>query len=235
MEKNRRFLQFVSTIVSLGLWISNVKCQPCPNNCNSHGRCVFPQTQCECFNGYTGADCSLRTCFMGNAWADIAIGIDNAHNLAECSNNGLCNRDTGECNCRPGYEGNACERKTCPNFCTYVGKCQSMYYYATTKDPGTGVVYSYSQNWDAYQMYGCKCDPTYYGADCSLWTCPTGDDPLTGVGVSTPSNPNQVNEIQQVQHVFQLQILHNSINSSRNLFILSAIIPFLFFLALIAE
>ncbi len=39
--------------------------QPCPNQCNNNGRCVLPGRQCECFDGYTGADCSLRTCYYG--------------------------------------------------------------------------------------------------------------------------------------------------------------------------
>ena len=33
--------------------------------------------------------------------------------------------------------------------------------------------------WDARKIYGCKCDRGYSGYDCSLRTCPHGDDPLT--------------------------------------------------------
>jgi len=73
-----------------------------------------------------------------------------------------------------------------------------MSYYATTKDPGTGPIYPYTDIWDAEQIYGCNCDNKFYGPDCSQRHCPTGDDPLTGTGQNTPSNANQFNEIQKV-------------------------------------
>lgn len=112
--------------------------EPCPNDCSQHGRCITPDTRCECFDQYTGADCSLLVCPQGSAWVDLAIAIDDAHNFAECSNMGICDRTTGKCDCRDGFEGNACERLSCPNKCNNVGECLSMNYYATTKDPGSG-------------------------------------------------------------------------------------------------
>ena len=33
--------------------------------------------------------------------------------------------------------------------------------------------------WDAFRLFGCLCDPQYTGYDCSLYTCPFGDDPDT--------------------------------------------------------
>jgi hypothetical protein len=129
---------------------------------------------------------------------DVAVGKDMAHNLAECSNMGFCERNLGTCNCRSGFEGKACERTSCPNNCNLHGKCVSMEYFATLKDPGTGPVFTYSNIWDAYRIYGCYCDEGYYGPDCGLRKCPTGDDPLTGVGASTITNPNQFNEIQRI-------------------------------------
>ena len=41
-------------------------------------------------------------------------------------------------------------------------------------------VYSYTNIWDAYKIFGCQCDEHYTGSDCSLQNCPVGDDPLTG-------------------------------------------------------
>lgn len=38
-----------------------------------------------------------------------------AHDYAECSNKGLCDRVRGECECLPGYEGAACHRASCPS------------------------------------------------------------------------------------------------------------------------
>ena len=60
--------------------------------------------------------------------------------------------------------------------------------YAATKDPGSATpVYKYNAVWDADMMYGCFCDAGYSGQDCAKITCPTGDDPLTGI-----VNPIQV-------------------------------------------
>eukprot|EP01040_Poterioochromonas_malhamensis_P003664 gene3664-3914_t len=171
---------------------------PCPGGCSGHGRCTSPSRQCACFEGYTGGDCSLRLCPFDKAWADQAQGIDNAHNLAECSNMGTCDRTTGLCVCREGFEGIACERQSCPNHCNNVGECLSMYYYAQSKDPGTGIIYKYETPWDAYKIYGCSCDSNYHGVDCSLRFCPKGDDPLTGSVDISQTNPLQVNDVQQI-------------------------------------
>ena len=39
----------------------------------------------------------------------------------------------------------ACESKACPNKCNGHGRCQSMEYYSSLKDPGAGTVYTYSK------------------------------------------------------------------------------------------
>jgi len=36
---------------------------------------LYATTQHRCFNGWTGADCSLKTCPLGSAWADAADTI----------------------------------------------------------------------------------------------------------------------------------------------------------------
>ena len=125
-------------------------------------------------------------CPRGHAWADMPeniAGVDTAHQMAECSNRGLCNRDTGECSCEYGrFEGAACERKTCPSSCNFHGTCLSMEQLARTKDLGeepVGELYEYSQ-WDAKMMYGCLCNDGWTGPDCSQRECPVGDDPMTG-------------------------------------------------------
>ena len=166
--------------------------------CSGHGLCADPMRQCQCFEGYQGGDCSELICPFGPAWTDQAIGIDDAHNDAECSNMGICDRVTGVCQCRDGFEGRACERKTCPRGCSENGKCQSMRYYAAMKDPGEGPVYEYTSVWDADMMYGCNCDTGYYGPDCSARYCPRGDDPLTGNSADTTRNPLQHNEVQKI-------------------------------------
>lgn len=51
-------------------------------------------------------------CPKGLAWSDEAIAINNAHNLAECSNRGHCNNDVGNCVCDQAFAGLACQACT---------------------------------------------------------------------------------------------------------------------------
>ena len=46
--------------------------------------------------------------------ADV-LSTNTAHGYAECSNKGLCDRGSGNCECLPGYEGAACQRASCPS------------------------------------------------------------------------------------------------------------------------
>jgi hypothetical protein len=80
-----------------------------------------------------------------------------------------------------------------------------MKYYSRERDPGTmpaqgQAVPVYEDIWDADQIRGCNCDDPYFGPDCSLRTCPFGDDPMTGnEDPPTDTNPLQSNEIQSIQ------------------------------------
>lgn len=105
------------------------------NQCSGHGRCASDGVSCECDDGwgssaditlYRSPDCSARTCPAGKAWGDLPTGSTSAHALAECSNSGLCNRDTGVCECFPGFTGSACQRTKCPGDCSGHGKCKNM-------------------------------------------------------------------------------------------------------------
>lgn len=186
----------VWAILIFGSCIGTVLSDPCPNQCSGYGRCTGQV--CECFDGHQGGDCSEFICPFGRAWADIAEGVDDAHNLAECSNMGHCDRTLGQCSCQFGFGGKACDRRDCPVSCSGQGRCQSMKFYAQSKDPGFGTIYTYTDIWDADMMWGCHCDDGFYGADCSQRACPSGDDPMTGTGVSTTANPTQFNAIQRV-------------------------------------
>ena len=117
----------------------------------------------------------------------MASGTDYAHTVAECSNAGRCDRQTGTCKCISGrdgplFEGAACERMTCPLGCNGHGTCTSNRQIAKTHggryDVKGHIPFVYN-NWDADKIYACDCDRGFFGYDCSLRSCPRGDDPLT--------------------------------------------------------
>lgn len=98
---------------------------------------------CDCDEGYGAAtdltayrapDCLARTCPSGLAWSDIATDINKAHAEAECANNGICNRETGECKCFTGFTGPSCHRMKCPNGCSGHGRCYSMKQLASLRE-----------------------------------------------------------------------------------------------------
>jgi len=45
--------------------------------------------KCDCYATWTGADCSLRSCKFGRAWA---ADDNDPHAYLECSGQGACNR-----------------------------------------------------------------------------------------------------------------------------------------------
>merc|ERR1711988_6383 len=95
-----------------------------------------------------------------------------AHYYMECSNKGICDRKAGECECFDGYEGNACQRASCPNECSGHGTCEHVKTLAALDFDN---LYDL---WDAELTMGCLCDPGYSGPDCSTKDCKFGIDPL---------------------------------------------------------
>ncbi|POM64334.1 Hypothetical protein PHPALM_20150 [Phytophthora palmivora] len=156
----------------------------CDGGCSGHGACQRLTGRCTCFPGFGGATCASRLCPMAAAWVDRAWTTDMAHQPAECSAMGRCDRSTGTCTCETGFEGVACERLSCPNACSGNGRCVSMRDAATLQDDRHFYVKTTYTLWDADKIMGCQCDPGFTGMDCSLRTCPQGDDPLTTGQVS---------------------------------------------------
>ena len=147
----------------------------------------------------------------------MATSDDDAHNIVECSNRGKCDVATGKCICETMFEGSTCERRSCPNDCSGRGRCLSSKALARMQDPGilrkeSGctsddicasdptctnreydacfAVHVYETPWEADRFNGCFCDEGYSGYDCSVRTCPVGDDPLT---------TSQLNDIQLLE------------------------------------
>jgi len=97
---------------------------------------------------------------------------DEAHFYRECSNKGLCDRETGLCECFPGYEGSGCRRTACPQNCNGNGICR------TILESGRANAAGYSA-WDGEKTQLCVCDPGWTGPACSMRSCPKGADPVS--------------------------------------------------------
>ena len=149
--------------------------------------CSTYTSSCLCDPGYTDIDCSKRLCPFSQAWVDRAgMASPDANGYAECSNQGVCDRDSGQCECREGFTGKACSRTTCPGggrigaACNGHGEC--LFVEELAQDPlATKGAKEYEdyQHWDRGRLRACKCDAGFTGHDCSLHKCPRGDDPLT--------------------------------------------------------
>ena len=117
--------------VFITLSLLAIAASSCDNSCSGHGVCL-DNGVCQCYEGwgmglsYDSGDCSQRICPFEYAWVDTPDRIGDHHKYVECSAKGICNRDTGECECFPGYEGKACARTTCPNECSGHGQCVYM-------------------------------------------------------------------------------------------------------------
>lgn len=107
--------------------------------------------------------------------SDEKVLSETAHYYMECSNKGVCDRSSGECQCYDGYDGVACQRASCPgypNSCSGHGVCMSIKQLAAAD---YGNVY---ELWDKDSTMGCYCDSGYFGPDCSFRQCKSGVDPL---------------------------------------------------------
>jgi hypothetical protein len=100
------------------------------------------------------------------------VQTNSAHAYMECSNKGICDRTTGQCECFDGYDGTACQRASCPNDCSGHGTCDTI---ASLAFKDSGNVYAL---WDKDASMGCSCDAGYTNADCSERQCKGGADPL---------------------------------------------------------
>ena len=178
--------------------------------CSGHGTCNTVTNKCTCIDGWGGPNdiwaqplspfCDERTCPPGRAWVDVPTSATKAHALAECSNQGICDRSSGKCECFEPFVGPACDKTECPNDCSGHGRCVNMrdmarmsnalpltcndVYYEGYEDEHT---------WDSTMLFGCVCDSKWtvgfgdgerqlaewHGYDCSKRRCPGGNDPVT--------------------------------------------------------
>lgn len=107
--------------------------------------------------------------------SDLLTIENSAHYYMECSNKGVCNRQTGTCECFPGYDGAACQRASCPGYpdsCSGHGVCKSIRQLASADYDN---IY---ELWDRDTTMGCECDAGFFGPDCSQRQCKSEIDPL---------------------------------------------------------
>ena len=108
--------------------------------------------------------------------SDGTVLSNTAHEYAECSNKGDCNRDDGECECLDGYEGSACQRAACPVkdeiYCSGHGICN------TAREIAAADHNNVYELWDADITMGCVCDEGYSGPSCEERRCKHGFDPM---------------------------------------------------------
>lgn len=177
----------------------------------------YKKDTCTCFshlghNGkevfqFTGPDCSILTCPWGQAHAGDTLSasdqiIDSTYGggssastgaggyhsqYSECSGKGYC--DGGKCQCYPGYEGDACQRTSCPNQCSNAGRCLTLKQIAEDVKDDNAFFYgdyfsslAYDNAFDSETAFGCVCDLGRSGPDCSYIDCPSGDDVMGGPG-----------------------------------------------------
>merc|ERR1712091_689629 len=165
---------------------------------------------CSCQSGwgastdiayYKAPDCSMRICPSGKTFASVPTGEYTAHEEAECSNNGICDRSLGECTCFEGFDGNACQRLACPEACSGHGQCLSMRAMASMSNAfplSKASQTNYNdmvdtKTWDSMSSFGCICDSSWdvglsynerqlsewFGPGCEFRRCPSGNDPIT--------------------------------------------------------
>jgi hypothetical protein len=176
----------------------NTKTPPCSGN----GICT--DSKCTCYQGFSGVDCSIRSCPSGPAWFDEPTGPTTAHAPIECSGQGICDHNIGQCICREGFSGDSCDKKDCSSdpvtgeYCSGHGYCHSIneifelygLEYGTTKYKGQDL--NYPNTWDGNMIYECLCaaktQTGYFGhplkppTDPKDWVgrYPVGARPLPG-------------------------------------------------------
>ena len=175
-------------------FVSSGSVSTCPGEvqCNGNGVCATDGSfRCNCNNGWGGGDCSLRLCPKAPSWFDYPLNNDVAHTTLEyCSGKGLCDFSVGMCECQAGFFGQACEFMSCGGTpespCFGHGQCKSLQELAPyTRINGELQDFTYGNDpnlattWDATRIHHCVCDEGYHGYDCSLRSCPIGDDPGT--------------------------------------------------------
>lgn len=165
--------------------------------CSGHGYCNAGV--CICQDGWNGINCAVGTCAFGTAWFDEAVSSAEAHQSAECSNQGICNRVDGYCECRSGYSGKACQYRECPSGadstpCSGHGWCMNPFEVAEmlgyTYGPSRSTnVRRYPSEWDYNMEYQCVCSAQVSAGYFGHYRYPTVDPSAMVSGISAGGKP----------------------------------------------
>jgi hypothetical protein len=111
--------------------------------CRGNGYRNATDGLCTCITGYHGANCEYQYCPFGKSWLSPPLESDVRNRpLVPCSNMGYCDPLTGTCECRPGYEGRACERLVCPGAITVTTKTAAVAGLEIGQSGGGGAAFS---------------------------------------------------------------------------------------------
>jgi len=167
----------------------------CPNSCSGHGTCGANEV-CSCYDGWgmggaPGGDCSDRFCPYELAWAGAPNKAGLTHLYSECAGKGVCDRETGQCECFGGFEGKGCGRQSCPDDCSGHGTCEfqnELTFGTVWGDYYDGSAYGFrglgsgatipaaDASWDADRARACVCDGGWSGINCASRMCASGND-----------------------------------------------------------
>jgi len=159
--------------------------------CSNAGICDRTTGECVCFDGFTGVACKRTVCpndCSGHGKCRLVAELPEATQAQFINPQDLTASSVFEATI-PGGTGDDLANAGGVGFPS-----------DNLEIPGSAYPY---YNWDGDKIQACLCDGEFFGPDCSLRHCPTGDDPLTTcpeqnvqLGVDTPSPAYDAHQVQ---------------------------------------